>query len=279
MKVAVLGDIHSNHYALEACLDRIDRLGVRHLIFLGDYVSDCACPERTLALLRQAKTAYSTQFIRGNRENYMLAHHAASHPDWVCGSRFGSLLYTYGQLTEDDLAWFADMPIVGEAAYPSTSPLTLCHGSPQQDRCMLLPGSAEMAEVLPTIKTQILLCAHTHRSFIHRQEGRTVVNGGTVGLPEEGDSDAQFALLEYRDGEWYPALMRVPYDVEATVREIRGSALCTFDDVWARAVIKTLRTGQSWTIPCLKLAAQIAAEQNTLDEEACRHLAADRLGL
>ena len=279
MKVAVLGDIHSNHFALEACLARIDALGIRHLLFLGDYVSDCACPARTLALLREVQTACSTQFIRGNRENYMLSHHTAPRPEWVRGSRYGSLLYTYEQLTEADFAWFASMPIAGEAAYRSAPVLGLCHGSPARDRCMLLPDSAEMSEVLQTMEHRLLLCAHTHRSFIYRQGGCTVINGGTVGLPEEGDSDAQFALLEYRGGEWRPALMRVPYDVEGAVREIRGSALYASAEVWARAVIKTLRTGKSWTIPCLQLANQISAEEKPADEEICWRRAAERLGL
>lgn len=279
MKVAVLGDIHSNHFALEACLDRIEALGIRHLLFLGDYVSDCAFPERTLELLRAAQSAYSPQFICGNRERYMLAHHAAPHPNWVRGSRYGSLLYTYSRLTEADLAWFDQMPISMQAIYDDRPAFTICHGSPTQDRCMLLPETDEMTEVLHRMETELLLCAHTHTPFIHRRNGRTVVNGGTVGLPENGIPEAQFATVEYRGGCWIPTLMHAPYDVEAAVREIRSSPLFDWAEVWARAVIRTLRTGISWTIPCLRLADQLAAAENAPDEETCWRRAAEQLGL
>ena len=45
MLIAAFGDIHSNHFALEACLDVVERMGIDGIVFLGDYVSDCPCPE------------------------------------------------------------------------------------------------------------------------------------------------------------------------------------------------------------------------------------------
>lgn len=280
MKIAVLGDIHSNHLALEACLARIEKLHIHHLLFLGDYISDCACPEVTLNLLRGVQTSHSTLFIRGNRENYMLSHQASPFPGWVRGSRYGSLLYTYSHLSEADLTWFAQMPIVDKTAYNALPAITLCHGSPARDRGILLPDSDEMCDVLHSMETQLLLCAHTHTPFIHHWSNRTVVNGGTVGLPENGIPEAQFATVEYRNGGWIPELHHVPYDIEGAVREIHTSGLAEWANVWAKAITKSLRTAESYAIRCLRLVEQIKTTPTAPpDDEACWAYAAKQLDL
>ena len=52
MRIALFGDIHSNHLALEACLREAKGFAPEAWVFLGDYVSDCAYPERTMELMR-----------------------------------------------------------------------------------------------------------------------------------------------------------------------------------------------------------------------------------
>ena len=55
MKLAVFSDIHSNRVALEACFREAERRRADMWIFLGDYVSDCAFPHRTMELLYRAQ--------------------------------------------------------------------------------------------------------------------------------------------------------------------------------------------------------------------------------
>jgi predicted phosphodiesterase len=47
MKLALLGDIHSNDLALKVCLEYCSKEGVEGYLFLGDYVSDCPEPQKT----------------------------------------------------------------------------------------------------------------------------------------------------------------------------------------------------------------------------------------
>ena len=55
MRLAVFSDVHSNHFALEACFAAAERRGADLWIFLGDYISDCAEPHRTMELLYRAR--------------------------------------------------------------------------------------------------------------------------------------------------------------------------------------------------------------------------------
>jgi len=87
MKIAAFGDIHSNHFALEACLAEADRIGIDGIVFLGDYVSDCACPQKTLSLLREIALKHQCWFIRGNREEYMMDHADGRNEWYVIHSR------------------------------------------------------------------------------------------------------------------------------------------------------------------------------------------------
>ena len=60
--IVALGDIHSNAPALRACVERIDQIRPDMVIFMGDYISDCACPQETLALMKLVKV-FSYGFI------------------------------------------------------------------------------------------------------------------------------------------------------------------------------------------------------------------------
>ena len=50
MKLGVFSDIHSNYHGFLACYQEAVKRGVNQFLFLGDYVSDCAYPEKTMGL-------------------------------------------------------------------------------------------------------------------------------------------------------------------------------------------------------------------------------------
>ncbi len=262
MRIAAFGDIHNNHIALEACLAKIDQIGVDGIVFLGDYVSDCACPQKTLALMREVAKRYRCWFIRGNREEYMIDH-ADGKSVWENNSQSGSVLYTYENLTKADIDWFRSLPITMKVEIKGAPPFEICHGGHSQSRLMLLPGREEFDEELAQMETNLMLCAHTHESFIAEKDGKTIVNGGCVGLPDvsrKGYNGATFALLELSEGKWIPQLMRVDYDVEAVIREFHESGFMDRGHVWAKVVAKSLRTGQYYTLKSIDLVNQYVKE-------------------
>lgn len=68
--IAVISDIHGNYVALERCLDHAASNQANAYLFLGDYVSELAYPERTMRLLYETAQKYPCMFIRGNKEDY-----------------------------------------------------------------------------------------------------------------------------------------------------------------------------------------------------------------
>jgi len=259
MRIAAFGDIHSNHIALEACLAEVERIGVDGIVFLGDYVSDCACPQKTLERMREIADKHRCWFIRGNREEYMIDH-ADGKNAWKNNSQTGSLLYTYENLTAEDIEWFRTLPIGMKVEIDGAPAFEICHGAQWQTRVMLLPGTEYVDDMLAKMETDLMLCAHTHEAFIIEKNGKTIVNGGCLGLPCAGYTGASFAMIELHDGKWTPKLMRVDFDVEAVIREFVESGFMERGHVWARTMAATLRTGRDYTMECLDLVGQYAKE-------------------
>lgn len=279
MRIAAFGDIHSNHIALKACLEEVERIGVDGIVFLGDYVSDCACPQKTLALLGEIASQHRCWFIRGNREEYMMDH-ADGKNEWSDNSQSGSLLYTYENLTAVDLTWFRSLPIAMKVEIEGAPDFEICHGAQWQTRVMLLPGTEHVDRMIAQMETNLMLCAHTHEAFIIEKNGKTIVNGGSLGLPCGGDNAAAFAVIELRDGKWSPELMRVRYDTGEAVREFRESGFMERGHVWARAMAATLRTADDYAMKCLELVGRYSKETGLpFAAEALWERAAGELGI
>ena len=257
MKIAVFSDIHSNHIALTACFREAERRRADMWVFLGDYVSDCAYPHKTMELLYKAKAEHDCRFVMGNREEYLL-NHKKNGSDWTYGETTGSLLYTYENMTAADMEFIAALPMNDVIRVEGMEPIHICHGAPYKTRVLLEPDNGMAQKVLEGIEEPVLLSGHSHKPFIEYADGKMYVNPGSLGIPTTGVTQAEMAFLEAVDGHWKPELVRVPYDIEAVVREIREAGLTECTSVWAWCIIKGLRTARNYAMDCLDLAAELA---------------------
>lgn len=110
IRLAAIGDIHSNHAALTCFYEYIKEHCVDGVILLGDYISDCAYPQKTLKLIKDITKEFPCIILRGNREEAMFLHRERSE-EWGIGSSGGSLLYTYENLSLEDLEFFENLPM------------------------------------------------------------------------------------------------------------------------------------------------------------------------
>ena len=262
MKIACIGDIHSNYKALEACLTYMDANHYDGILFLGDYVSDCPYPEKTMDLLKEAEARYQTWFIKGNREAYLLDYHQEPHDYWQNTSHSGSLLYTYENLRPSDLEWFNTLPISRAVHFDQAPDIVICHGSPGTLRENLFPDSALSDYWLDTVKTDYLICAHTHKPFEYRKGNKFLINCGSLGLPVNGQTKAQFTTLDLYKGDWRRTLISINYDIKAILEAFKTSGLHERASVWSMAVAKLLISGRNYPLDCLHLAEKMALKDN-----------------
>ena len=259
MRIAALGDIHGNYTALRAALDRIERENAQAVLFMGDYVSDCAEPRETLDLILNYAQTHDCRFVRGNREQYMLDYRGDSA--WRRGTAGGSLLYTYERLTHDDLAFFESMPRVRVEQFEGCPPLLLCHGSPENLRGVPAREPEKAKRWLDEAGADVLICAHSHRpAILPLGDGKTLVNTGSAGVSVTQPGCAQFMLLDGENGRWTARLIEQPYDVERTVRTFHEKGFFEEAGLWADMMARQLREGGEWAVQMVKIAMDMARE-------------------
>lgn len=234
--LALISDLHSNLEAVEAVLQRIDALGVREVVCLGDVIGYGADPLPVTRLVMQR----CKWTIQGNHD-WGLFHHL---DDFNPLAR-EALIFTRAKLTPSLLrprrrpAWdfLRTLPErMQDHGY------LFCHGSPRDpvmEYVLKSDGFLEpekMAQIFALIDRPTFV-GHTHWPGIHRADfrftqatdeqrtfaldGPCVVNVGSVGQPRDGDPRASFAVVA--DGK--VEIHRVPYDFRRTQAKILAAGL------------------------------------------------------
>lgn len=241
MDIAVLADIHSNYIALEHCMAYALERGIHTFIFLGDYISEMAYPERTMKLLYEYQKKYDCYFISGNKEKYWLNYRNNKEESWSeYNSTTGVLLYAYRRLKKKDLDFFESLPIAKNITFAGLPTLTVCHGSPRNVREQLIVDEALSKEILTVCETDYILCGHTHmqgKYTLHIPKAansslrlnaptheRVILNPGSVGLALKSESSSQFMILHGEAG----LAKRAPYWCQITAKLLRNHKNCPY---------------------------------------------------
>lgn len=257
--VAVLADVHGNYLALDACLDYAKKHKIEKYLFLGDYITDHPYPQRVMEQLYDMQARYDCQFIRGNREDYMISYRAngdrqADGTPWRDCSAQGALLYCYENLTQRDIDWFESLPITGVWEMEGAPSIAFCHGSPRKTK-EAMHGNPETLDLLAQLPAGVLVKGHHHRHWSVWHKGKRIVCAGSVGNPiaararpgkprsTEVAGMAQMLLLHLKGGVWRPEYVLVPYDWQAAVRNLEASGLTERAPVWAAQLRFNLLTG------------------------------------
>lgn len=263
MKIAVLGDIHGNHAALESCINHALERNVDEFLFLGDYISDCPYPQKTMRIIYEMKQKYHCRFIRGNREDYMLNHRKNPKERWTYSSASGNLLYNYENLTNKDLDFYESLVIQDIYEKEGYVPFRYCHGSLTSSKELLLPDNPNMEAVMDNLDVNLLISGHTHIQETKVYGKKKLIHPGSVGLPWYYEGRSQYMILHSTDEShfgWEEEFFQLEYDVELVKEELETSGLYEKAPYWAKLVRHTLETGEDYSTHCLLLATKLCKE-------------------
>ncbi|WP_444894253.1 metallophosphoesterase family protein [Microbulbifer sp. TRSA001] len=228
MRIAVLSDIHSNVYALDAIIADLKKRGADLTVNLGDILYGPIAPRLTYERLMEQ--GYTT--IRGNQDRQIYeatSTEIESNP---------TLQFILKDLGVEPLLWMKQLP----PSLQITDEVFLCHGTPSSDLIYLLEDTSsgrpqirsnhEILNLLGKISSKVILCGHTHQPrCISVSSGQLVVNPGSAGLPAYTDSEPQphimetfsphasYALIERsKNGAWSAEFFKVSYDADKAAR-------------------------------------------------------------
>jgi predicted phosphodiesterase len=267
MRLAILADIHGNLAALEAVMAELERLQPDAVVVNGDLINGVPFSTEVIDFVRRQDWVV----VRGNHEFYYLDF---GTPRAVEGSddaaRWGALHWLVERISPEQGAYLGMLPDERTLYIPGALPVGITHGVPGRNRVGFYPeqSSASIAADLNDVFTPTFISAHTHvqvdRQVVQaahngasasRAAGGAalqchVVNPGSVGLPLNGDTRAQFALLESvpeREvaGGWRATHLRVTYDRRAMLEAYQPSGMADAGGVMARMFYWELVTAET----------------------------------
>ena len=230
MKIAILSDIHSNVFALEAVITDAKKHAVDTMVNLGDILYGPIAPSATFKLLMN----HEIVTICGNqdRQNF-----DAKNDEIISNP---TLQFILEELGNKPVEWMKSLPFDKQL----NDEIYLCHGTPSSDQIYLLedvsPGYASLrtdSEIITLLNGQQsrLICSgHSHiPRTVTLSTGQLAINPGSVGLQAYTDDKpavhcmenfsphASYSIIEKGDFGWKVQHIKVPYNVQLAANECK----------------------------------------------------------
>ena len=224
MRILILSDLHSNHQALQAVLNRVRRKRIDRVVCLGDFVGYGAQPNQVLDKMRALRKP--KLFVRGNHDRVAVGTDNGEGFNFAARS---AALWTREHLSKPNRRFLETLPV---------GPLSLgdgvavCHGSPfDEDEYLFSEYTAY--RVFHHFTAKIVFFGHTHLPVVFGLESdfeisaqlardsmtiqldpskRYLVNPGSVGQPRDRNPAASFVIFDTE--RLAIQYHRVEYDVE-----------------------------------------------------------------
>lgn len=223
MKIALISDIHSNIFALEAVLSDIRVRKLDLTICVGDLAGYCTFPNEVINKIREQNILT----IMGNYDE------AVGNELMVCGCDYPapkdmenaskSLNWSIDETMEENKSFLRGLPKEINMVFESKT-IKFVHGSPRKLNEYLKENSVEAEEVMSGLSEDILVCGHTHKPYFKRYGNKMLINAGSVGKPKTGNPKANYVVLDIAD-TLNIEIVEVSYDHEKAAAAIEKAGL------------------------------------------------------
>ncbi|WP_315073520.1 metallophosphoesterase family protein [uncultured Clostridium sp.] len=216
MKIAVLSDIHGNGIALNCVISDMKKQNINKAIILGDVVMKGPMPRKVMEELKELNVL---AWIKGNTDEWF----KEVTEDFKPKTNNEKELYEYykyaeAKLTEEDKEFISNLPVISSLIINDLKILCV-HGTPQSI-VEAIDGSVpieEMKEIIKDVKEDIILCGHSHCSFIGEVEGKKIFNVGSIGIPFDKDNRASYGILDFSNEAVKLINRRVNYSIDKVI--------------------------------------------------------------
>jgi predicted phosphodiesterase len=254
MRIAVIADIHGNLPALEAVLNDLARERPDRVVVAGDIV--VGAPDSAACWARIRQLGYP--MLRGNHERYVTDYGTPrAPPEWET-EQFAPVRWAARQLGPVALAELAALPAM--LRLPEVPGLLFVHGSPLSDSDSVFHDTQEayLAERFGSVPERIVLRGHNHYAGVREWRGGRIVTVGSVGLPQNGNPQAQYTIIEtdpQKAEGWSVAHRSIEYDVQATLRRFYETGYLAEAGAVAELYRREVATASMQIVPFLDFRA------------------------
>jgi len=215
MKIAVLADIHGNHYGLFQVLQEARKEQVEKLFILGDIIGYYYHPDKVLGLLSE----WEYIFIKGNHEELLSKILAGELDIKVLQEKYGSgHRAAISSLSSSQLEKLIKSPEKLLIEIEGLK-ILMSHGSPWDKNLYLYPDTDEkILNMASETGADIVLIGHSHYQFLHNHKNTVLLNPGSVGQSRSTGGLADWAIINTKNK--VIQLRSTLYDTTSLITEV-----------------------------------------------------------
>lgn len=225
MKFAVIADVHSNIFALNAALEDIKKRGIERIFCAGDLVGYAPFPNEVIETIKKAKIPT----VMGNYDE------ATAYFKPTCGCDYPN--EKAAEIGNQSIAWTKKHTSEASKEFLKTLPgkiefmekekkVLIVHGSPRQINEYLYETrpKEELKEIMNETEADVLICGHTHLPYHKIINDKHLINAGSVGKPKHGDPMGTYVIVDLNQ-DVKVDIIKFKYDYEKTAQAIEESEL------------------------------------------------------
>lgn len=245
MRLAILADIHGNLPAFEATLAHVAGQAPDQILIVGDVVSGLPDSDACWRLAQ----SLGCPILRGNHERYVADFGTpAAAPIWST-EQFAPLHWAIAQLTDAERRAMAVLPRT--LCLPEAPEVLFVHASARDDYDTITAHTPEpeLEAMFRDAPERWLIRAHNHIAQTRPWGERLIVTTGSVGLPLDMQTTAQYLLLDQTATGWNIRHQSVPYDLSVTLRRCRDTGYLAATGPMGRLFLREVATASSHIVP------------------------------
>lgn len=225
MRIAIISDIHGNQLALEAVLeDFASQPAVDQLVIAGDLCLNGPCPLQVIETVQ----SLHCPVLQGNVDMEVVTQAPEKGE-----KKRNTAAWTREQIGQAGIDYLASLPLAHLISNSHGSDLLIVHANPLNLEDAIFPNASDstLENLLGGLDDNIGAVAfgHLHIAYTRRWRHLFLVDVGSCGLPRDEDHRAAYGILSSQGNGWEAEIRRVPYDVQAVVKQIKTCGMPNVD--------------------------------------------------
>lgn len=215
-KIALISDVHANLSALKEVISKLGQFSPDQWVCLGDIVGYGPEPNACIDLIREK----DMQCVLGNHDAGVAGLLSLNH---FRNPNRRLIEQTSKLISPENHNWLSELPLVIEE-----KEWMAAHASPvEPNQWRYLESAFTVREILKAIKPKYCFVGHTHKPVLVSdqfgkrgisEEGKYLINPGSVGQSRDDDYRASCGLLDTEKNEYHN--FRLEFDIEHTITSL-----------------------------------------------------------
>jgi len=225
-RIGIITDIHNNAAALKLILRELEKRNCDEIICCGDIIGIGAYPEETVRIMRKLKNLSAC--VKGNHETFLFGRMPATFPndEHMEYEERKYHLWEHERLEKDSVKFLSMLPYSQTIEREGRKIYVAHYSMDGQNRYVNYhqnPSKEQVKTMFAGIDADIILYGHDHAGSIMPGDDHIkrpwYINCGSLGCPAKDENIARAGILDIGKEIQYESV-RIPYDVEAVLRDI-----------------------------------------------------------